>query len=846
MLNRVETLDVERSAIDRFREVVRAQPDAVAVSAAGATLTYEELDRRSNAIANRILAEVGPGPEPVMVLLPPDERAASSVVGVFKSGRPCLPTHHAVPRARVVEVEAFAKPAMVLDERSAGGSGDESDPGVVTRPDDPATLLFTSGSTGHPKGVLAPQRMWTHGVWATAAALELRPTERIGALSPLSSHLGMSTMWCALLDGCELHPIDVQSQPISSIPSWVDAHELDVMFLTPSVMRAFVATMDAGHAFDRLRAVLTAGEATLGRDVEAARVHVGPDAAFVSRAGASETGVLSFYTVAPGDDAPAGAVPFGRPVEGLHARVVANDGTETQVGERGELVVAARHLALGYWNDPELTAARFAVDGSGRLTYRTGDLVRRREDGCLEHLGRLDAMVKIRGNVVEPTEIESKLVATGAVREAAVVARSTGPGDVRLVAYVVPEATAWPSGASLRRTLASQVPGYMVPQTIVQLTDLPRNANGKVDRVALSESRIDEERTRRIPVTEWQLFVVYAWRDVLGVDEVYLDDDFFELGGDSLAVEEMLAELGDRIGMHLETAVMLERPTCDELAERIAHPLQPGRSVLVQVQAGGDRPPLICVAGAGCFALAFLPLARRLGGGLPVFGLQPHGLEYRAVPDWTIAAAARRYVRAVRTVQPHGPYQLVGYSGGGVIAFEMARRLEAAGEEVAFLGLLDAVAPRRGAGRAPAPVAAVVPAVVPAAVPGETRAALGLRGRVRRVKRRAGLGARVLTTGVVPRSGAAQCALFYDQLRVVLRRYRPSGTWAGSAVIVRAGRTVAAGRDDAAWFDYLLGPAETHDVDGDHISFLHDPYVEAVAASLSPHLLGAVRTNVSG
>ncbi|QSB22666.1 alpha/beta fold hydrolase [Curtobacterium sp. 24E2] len=316
-------------------------------------------------------------------------------------------------------------------------------------------------------------------------------------------------------------------------------------------------------------------------------------------------------------------------------------------------------------------------------------------------LGRSDDAVKVRGYLVEPSEVEAALRAIPEVHDAVVTAQVDPPAVTRLVAYVVGRpGQRTPAPAALRLALRDRLPEYMVPASIVPMTELPRNERGKVDRAELPGAPSIETEMVEGEYDQWELVVGQIWAEVLGLRGVHLDEDFSALGGDSLSAEEMLALVQSRLGIDLRSSDVLQHPTLRAFARRVRSGTTalPSHPDVVKVSGAREsgRPPVFCFAGGGALALTFLPLSRYLPEH-DVYAFQQHGLERRGVPDWSIRASARRYVALMRIVQPRGPYLLVGHSLGGLIALEIARLLTESGEQVEHVALLDTYLPRTGA-----------------------------------------------------------------------------------------------------------------------------------------------------
>jgi thioesterase domain-containing protein/aryl carrier-like protein len=411
-----------------------------------------------------------------------------------------------------------------------------------------------------------------------------------------------------------------------------------------------------------------------------------------------------------------GVPPIGVPVAGHRVYVLDAQLAPVLRGVTGELYVGGNGLALGYLNRPGLTAARFVADPfgapGGRL-YRTGDLVRWRPTGQLEYVGRTDGQVKVRGHRIEPAEIESALLEDVRIRQAAVVVHGERADDRRLVAYVVLAGGAVLEPAALRGTLAGRLPAFMVPDVVVTVDALPLTVNGKLDRAALPAPPAPGD-TGRAPANAAERVVCDVFADVLGLTHVGIAADFFELGGNSIRAVQLVDRLR-KCGIEIDVTTVFTRRTAAALAAEGARAAQGETSppdtvdtrlrtqFTASASAAGDpfaevlalrptgtHPPLFCVHGGAGLSLPYLGLAAQLDIQRPVIGLQaPHLAVRTAFPDG-IGTLAAAYVRQVRALQPSGPYHLLGWSFGGLVAHEMAVVLQESGERVAYLANLDA------------------------------------------------------------------------------------------------------------------------------------------------------------
>ncbi len=397
----------------------------------------------------------------------------------------------------------------------------------------------------------------------------------------------------------------------------------------------------------------------------------------------------------------AGSVPIGFPISNTQVYILDAELEPVPVGVVGELYTGGAGLAIGYLNDSALTAERFVPnpfsDDLGARLYRTGDYARYRADGSIEFMGRVDHQVKLRGHRIELTEIEGALQQHAAVRDAVVVMRRSGQGNKHLIAYIIADSELSESKltSELKGHLKQSLPDYMVPSYFLFLKEFPLTPSGKIDRRALPappKTRPDLEEAHTAPRDDLETRLARIWERVLEVQSVGVRDNFFELGGHSLLAVRLVSEIEKELGQRLPLVSFFQGATIEYLARLLR---QGVRSIswptLVKIQADGPKAPLVCVSMPNVNALGYRSLARYLGADQPVFGLQaqyPEDLEGEH-SQAAVNSIATEYLEALRAVQPTGPYQFVGLCRGAHIAFEMARRLEREGQEIAFLGIID-------------------------------------------------------------------------------------------------------------------------------------------------------------
>jgi amino acid adenylation domain-containing protein len=710
------------------------RPDAAAVATAACTLTYGELDGRANLLARRLQAAGGGAGSLVALHLGRSPEMLVAVLGVLKAGAAYVPLDPGWPRRRSAWIlqtlgvahliadrdgmQAAAELAALVPglehvlslepatwrpgTRAWSAAGLAAPPGPAAAPgappDDLAYVIFTSGSTGTPKGVMVRHRPAINLLAWINRAFAVGPADRLLFVAALTFDLSVYDIFGALAGGAtiRLAAAEELAEPArllailhrEAITLW-DSAPAALQQLTPFFGRT--APAERSHA---LRWALLSGDwipvalpGLLREELPAVRVG--------ALGGATEATIWSNCFVV--DAVPAGAVsiPYGRPIRNARYHVLDRDLGPCPIGVPGDLHIGGGCLAAGYAGDAAQTAWRFHPDPFGgepgdRL-YRTGDRARHWPDGLIEFLGRLDQQVKIHGFRIELGEVEAALRQAPGVRDCVVLARRERAGDSRLVAYVVPAHGTEPRAPALRAWLRERLPAFMVPAAFVALERLPMSANGKLDRAALPPPEGEPRQGLYTPPrTLEELRLVELWEELLGRPRIGVGDDFFELGGHSLLVVRLLAQIESRFAVALPLAALLGGPTVERMAALIARRTGgSGWSPLVALQAAGTRPPLVCVHPGGGGVFAYVGLCRCLGDDQPCYGLQAPGLEAGQAPLTSVEDMADLYLEALRQALPGGPYHLVGWSFGGLVAYEMAQRVRALGGSVGLLALLD-------------------------------------------------------------------------------------------------------------------------------------------------------------
>jgi amino acid adenylation domain-containing protein len=708
-----------------FEAQAERTPEAIAVVCGAEQLNYRELNARANQLA-RHLQTLGVGRESLVAIAL--ERSSEMIVAMlatFKAGGAYVPLDPAYPQERLAAMLDDARPVVLITQRrlldrlpsssacsvvvddwtQIATQACENLPANAT-PANLAYVIYTSGSTGKPKGVMIEHRAlvnYTHGASLEHAIVQ---GDRVLQFASISFDASVEEIFPCLTRGAALVlRSDEMIASSSAFLAQCRAWQITVLDLPTAFWHELTEHLNAEGVElpASLRLVIIGGERARPDRLAAWQRKVAGRVRLLNTYGPTEATVVA----TAGDltqtmrGQASDEVSIGTPVANTEAYILDANLELVPIGVVGELHIGGAGLAQGYMNHPEKTGAKFIphpfASVPGARLYKTGDLARYRPDGQIEFCGRADNQVKIHGFRIELEEIEAAIARHPEVGDTVVLAREDEPGDKRLVAYVVSAAGSRPDhqatmAAELRRFLKGKLPHYMVPAAFVMLDAMPLSSSGKINRKMLpvpEAARQDMDGAYIKPRDPLEHQLAQIWEELFGIEPIGITDSFFDLGGHSLLAVRMMDRIEQTLGKSLPLATLFAGATIEHLAQALLSQETTKRCApVVEIQRGAGRRPFFYLHGdfngGGLYCRS---LARHLGDEQTFYALQPHGLDGQPVPT-SIEAMAELHLKALREVQPEGPYMLGGHCNGGLIAFEMARRLEASGERVALLALI--------------------------------------------------------------------------------------------------------------------------------------------------------------
>lgn len=832
----------QKDVASLFDEVAGIYPGNIALEYGDGQLTYRQLQEKAHALSQTLVnLGVAPG-EPVGLFVTRGFDMVVAMLATMRAGGCFVPFDPAYPAERLAFMLEDSRVKVLLTLSGLADTLPKHQAQVVLldalgspapakmpklTPEAPAYMMYTSGSTGLPKGVVVPHRGIVRLV-REQNFLPFGPGLSFLQLSNISFDVCTLEIWGPLLNGGRLAiPVGQVLTP-SEIIANIRKHRVNAVWFTSGLFNIMV-----DEELDGLRGlkhILAGGDVLSVTHVGKALKALGPNVLINGYGPTENTTFTSCYPI--NDSAAIGSgVPIGYAVHNTTLHVLDEKRNPVPVGHKGELYTGGDGVALGYWNRPELTAERFIDDPfsgkSGAKLYRTGDIVRWQADGSLAFVGRNDGQVKVRGFRVEVGEIENALNDLGAVKDKVVVARQDGPGEKQLACYLVPAGPARKDDAVandalinlVRDHLRTRLPGYMVPATYTVMESIPLTANGKVDRRALPAPDLRSsvmKASHVAPRNANEQMLADIWKKALNVEVIGVHDNFFDLGGHSLIGLQVLAHLEQQTGIKLPLNTLFRSPTVALFAGELEQ--MPGNApteFMAAIQRQGSKLPLFCIHGdeANYF------ISRDLGTDQPFYGFFHQGEDGLPIRYTSVESLASHFIKEMRTVRPKGPFLLCGFSFGGLVAYEMAQQLRDEGEQVPFLALMDTDAPslhptKLQNPRWYTPIKRVV-----------------MRAMVRYYRGR--------HTPLPPKLRHFHIIVTYEQATA---RYQAK-PYDGPLLLIRAEESKLA--DSAGWKELVKGKLTVVTTPGDHFNMIKDPQVKTLSSHIGRGIEQALESTVA-
>jgi len=690
-----------------FEAQAAQHPERAAVVFAGETISYRELNERANQLARRLQGFGVKAGTLVPLYSGRGIDMLTGILGILKSGGAYVPIDTDYPEERVsymledtgamvaVSSAAYAEKLRsaaagyleVITTDNPDNETDATNPETNQSPDSLAYVIYTSGSTGKPKGVKISHGNIADYIYGLEERIKISENKSFALVSSIATDLGNTVLYGSLLTGGALHVFSKETTShIEALHEYFSKHEIDCLKIVPSHWK--VLTMD-GEPLLPKKQLIFGGEALQGSVVEQIR-NTGTSCKVINHYGPTETTIGKLLHETNPSQSYGQTVPIGKPFGNTRTYVLSKEMELCPVGIPGQLYIAGEGVARGYLNNEALSKEKFIQHPkTGERMYATGDKVQYQADGNIRFIGRVDDQVKIRGYRVEPGEVGCILEQSEAVSQAVVIAREDKQGNKHLTSYIVPRGTY--DKEAIQAYLKAQLPDYMIPANLVELSELPLTANGKIDRRALPDPEVSRSHKGYMaPRNETEERLAQIWQEVLEVDKVGITDDFFELGGHSLLAVRLVSVIQKAFGMELPINDVFVYSTIAGLAAQLESANKTASPVLIPIRATGNKMPLYIVCGSGGTVLKFKDFVKLLDDEQPVYALQQptESKHMEGIPS-NAEAIAEMYVKEIIKQNPNGPYALSGHCFGGKLALEMATQLKALGKKVSLLALFD-------------------------------------------------------------------------------------------------------------------------------------------------------------
>jgi len=584
--------DVNTSIPERFEKIARRYPHHIAVKTGNVTTRYDQLDMMANCVAANIIRDASTSSGPVCILIDNGSDLFATMLGILKAGRFFILLDPSTPKTKISSiiresrsslivyqkrhsslVQGIPKRCRLIEIESLADSVCIANVRLPIEPSDFSTVFYTSGSTGQPKGVVHSHQSLLHMNWRSTNTLHLSPEDRIGLLSSGTSNV-VTIGFRAILNGAALMIFELHKEGIAHLKQWLQEERVSVCYISAQFFRILCESLKGQNELPNLRIVRLTSEAARHSDFELYRQYFSDHCTLVNGLSSSETGVSTIYFMDKHSEIATENLPIGYPVDGVEILLLDETGRDVGFERDGEIVIRSPYLAAGYWNDPILSAAKFKQDPHEpeKWIYYTADFGVMRQDNCLIHKGRKDSRIKIRGYGVDLLEVEKALLTHSNIREAVVITDSTADGVERLIAYYVCAQQPVSTPSELRNYLHNKLTDYMIPSVFISLDKIPLTAAGKVDRRSLPKpdhARLDLSTPYTGPANESEKLLVEIWEQVLDIHPIGIHDNFFDLGGHSLAAMRVVIRVINQFRLKLPLQSLFQSPTIADMAEVI-------------------------------------------------------------------------------------------------------------------------------------------------------------------------------------------------------------------------------------------------------------------------------------
>ncbi len=706
----------EKTLFGIFEEQVLKTPDAIALRKGDKTLTYNELNKQANRLAN-LLIDSGIVPEDnIGLLVTRDFEMIIGMMAILKSGGAYVPIdpEYPIDRQEYIFNQSLLKMVIadrdyplrtlidekkfiIIDFNNLTIFG-EINPGLQIDSKQLAYTIYTSGSTGRPKGVMIEHHSAVNLVLWVNSTYNVGTNDRLLFITSMCFDLSVYDVFGMLSAGGTLVIAESKEiQNVRTLQEMLVKYDITFWDSVPTTMDYLVRDLEReqpGYRHNGLKTVFMSGD-WIPVDLPERMKAFFPEADVISLGGATEATVWSNYFPVKKTDKNWKSIPYGKPITNNFFYILDEQLQPVPFGVMGDLYIGGVGVARGYANDPEKTNNAFVPDpfnkSLGGVMYRTGDLGRMMPDLNMEFLGRKDNQVKIQGFRIELGEVESVLNSCEIVRSAVVLAKDDIDGKKMLVAYIVPKQKF--DKEKVVEFLKTKLPQYMVPAVWIEMEDLPLTSNGKIDRKSLPDHQEVIAEKKKIylePNTETEKVMAALWKESMGLDQISVDDNFFELGGHSLMAVRILSKFEKKTGRNFQLAILFKYPDIRSLSDFIDNFHNESiYTSLVPIKPSGNKPPLYIIHGEGLNILNFSHLATYVDPEQPIFGLQAKGLNSIDEPLDNLPAIAGHYLNEILQHNPNGPYLIAGYSFGGYVAVEMRKQLADMGKQVKMLMMFD-------------------------------------------------------------------------------------------------------------------------------------------------------------